>query len=86
MNNIASGNFVSFCYCGNFYVLILLFFLGIDGSTSLHRAVYKGNENMVRLLLEYGAYVNAQDSYNRAPVHWSVVNRGTSCLKVNFLI
>jgi ankyrin repeat protein len=37
---------------------------------------------MLRILLEYGAYVNAQDSYNRTSMHWSICNNNTHCLKV----
>lgn len=37
---------------------------------------------MVQLLLENKANINAQDSFNRAPLHWSVVNPDVDCLKV----
>ena len=40
---------------------------------------------MVQLLLENKANINAQDSFNRAPLHWSVVNPDVDCLKVNIL-
>ena len=36
---------------------------------------------MVQLLLENKANINAQDSFNRAPLHWSVVNPTVECLK-----
>jgi|LakMenEpi03Aug12_release.lakeMendotaPanAssembly.Ray.scaffolds.fasta_scaffold5218367_1 hypothetical protein len=39
---------------------------------------------MLRILLEYGAYVNAQDSYNRSAMHWSTRNKNTKCLKVKY--
>ena len=61
---------------------IIDFLFSTDGSTSLHRAAYKGNDQMLRILLEYGAYVNAQDSYNRSAMHWSTRNKNTNCLKV----
>ncbi len=53
-----------------------------DGSTSLHRAVYKSRPDMVQLLLEHRANINTQDCFNRAPLHWSVVNRELDCLEV----
>lgn len=37
---------------------------------------------MVELLLQHKANINAQDCFNRAPLHWSVVNTNIDCLKV----
>lgn len=53
-----------------------------DASTSLHRAVYKGNAEMVQLLIDFDANINSQDCFNRTPLHWSVVNSDVDCLKV----
>jgi ankyrin repeat protein len=60
----------------------MFFFYWQDSSTCLHRAVYKKNSDMVELLLENKANINAQDSFNRAPLHWSVVYDSIDCLKV----
>jgi ankyrin repeat protein len=54
----------------------------LDGSISLHRAVYKGNAHMVKLLLDYGSPINAQDFYSRTPLHWSIIHENTECLRV----
>ena len=37
---------------------------------------------MIELLLEYKANINAQDSFNRAPLHWSVISANVDCLKI----
>lgn len=66
----------------SFFEETLINFLLKDSSTSLHRAVYKNSSDMVQLLLENKANINAQDSFNRAPLHWSVVNPDVDCLKV----
>lgn len=57
-----------------------------DGSTALHRAVYSNRPDMVQLLLENGANINTQDCFNRAPIHWSVVNSDIDCLEVGHLL
>lgn len=43
-----------------------------DGSTPLHCAVWKGHQEMVKLLLDYGADVNAHnenDHWGTTPLH-----------------
>ena len=40
-----------------------------DGQTLLHRAAYRGQAGMVRLLLERGAQVNARDKRQQTPLH-----------------
>lgn len=40
-------------------------------STPLHVACLKGNEPMVRLLIEHGAKVDATDSMIKTPIHLS---------------
>jgi ankyrin repeat protein len=84
VNNIASGNLFIFPFFQDSDENYSLIFIYIkDSSTSLHRAVYKNSSDMVQLLLENKANINAQDSFNRAPLHWSVVNPDVDCLKVN---
>jgi len=41
-------------------------------SYALHLAAQGGDEGMVRLLLDYGAGVNCQDSRGRSPLHFAV--------------
>ena len=38
------------------------------GDTALHRAAYYGRKDMVALLLEYGARVNAQNEAGLTPL------------------
>ena len=38
-----------------------------DGKTSLHKAVYMGEIEVARLLLEHGADVNARDKSGNTP-------------------
>lgn len=87
VNNIASGMGKTTIKNENIYkgysnIYIYL----IDSSTNLHRAVYKGSPEAVELLLSHKANANAQDCYNRAPLHWSVINENVECLKVDDLL
>jgi Arf-GAP/coiled-coil/ANK repeat/PH domain-containing protein len=42
---------------------------GLQGCSLLHLACHTGDLGMLELLLQYGADVNAQDYYGRAPLH-----------------
>lgn len=65
-----------------------------DGLTALHQCCIDDNEEMLRLLLEYGADVNAQDSERWTPLHAAatcahlhlvryLIARGANLLAVN---
>jgi hypothetical protein len=46
--------------------------LGRDGANPLHAAVYSGNVEVVRILVEYDpAHVNARNDYGETPLHWA---------------
>ena len=40
--------------------------------TFLHRAIWIANIDIVQLLIEHGANVNAKSSYQNTPLHWAV--------------
>ncbi|KND86748.1 Kinase D-interacting substrate [Tolypocladium ophioglossoides CBS 100239] len=42
-----------------------------DGTISLATATIRGNDEIVRILLEKGAEVNIQDNEGRTPLHWA---------------
>lgn len=44
----------------------------VRGSTSLHWAVYEGNEIATTYLISWGADINAQDSDGNTPLHLSI--------------
>ncbi len=43
----------------------------INERTPLHLAVYSGNEDTVRYILEHGSNVDAKDSVDYTPLHWA---------------
>ena len=43
----------------------------------LHEAASNGAESVVRSLLEAGADPNAEDEFERAPLHWAAAQRAT---------
>ncbi|MCX6906758.1 MAG: ankyrin repeat domain-containing protein [Verrucomicrobia bacterium] len=45
-----------------------------EGRTALHIAVYRGQLNMVELLLAHKADIGAKDSYGRTPLHEAIVS------------
>ncbi|KAL6072295.1 Ankyrin repeat and SOCS box protein 8 [Balamuthia mandrillaris] len=47
------------------------------GETALHLAVASGNTEAVRLLLENGAFVNADDWYQNKPLYYACTHPGT---------
>ncbi len=50
-----------------------------DNVTPLHRAAMGGHVEAVRVLLKYGADVNAQDGmFSASPLVWAVEGRSTS--------
>lgn len=65
-----------------------------DGLTPLHQCCIDNNTEMLRLLLDYGAYVNATDSEKWTPLHAAatcghlylvkiLISRGANLLAVN---
>jgi len=54
-----------------------------DGSTALHQACSKANDDAVELLLHYGADVNIADMYGRTALHWACTVSSTHCLQVH---
>jgi ankyrin repeat protein len=52
------------------------------GRTALHRAVSKGNDAVVRMLLERGADIVRQDSYGKTALHLAVENGSEKVVKV----
>jgi hypothetical protein len=50
---------------------------GNEGATSLHAAAYSGSADVVRLLLERGADIEARDTtWNSPPLGWAAVGSG----------
>ena len=49
-----------------------------DNNTALMTACIKGHERVVKLLLEYGANVNAKDKRANTPLHRSIMAKKTS--------
>jgi ankyrin repeat protein len=48
-----------------------------EGGTSLHAAAYSGSADVVKLLLERGADINARDTnWNSPPLDWALVGSG----------
>lgn len=45
--------------------------VGWHGLTPLHQAVLKNNQEMVDLLMEYGANLNQPNSYGETPLHFA---------------
>lgn len=45
------------------------------GRTPLHVAVFRGHENIVQLLLRYGADINARDAFGDVPLYYAIVTR-----------
>lgn len=45
-----------------------------EGRTALHIAVYRGQLNMVELLLAHKADIRAKDNYGRTPLHEAIVS------------
>jgi len=45
-----------------------------EGRTALHIAVYRGQVNMVELLLAHKADLRAKDNYGRTPLHEAIVS------------
>ena len=86
VNNIASGMEKNTITNETIVIVIVIHIYFKDSSTNLHRAVYKGSPEAVELLLSHKANANAQDCYNRAPLHWSVINENVECLKVDDLL
>ncbi|MCC8371234.1 MAG: ankyrin repeat domain-containing protein [Rickettsia endosymbiont of Pseudomimeciton antennatum] len=43
----------------------------VNGITALHKACYAGNINVVKILLENGADINAEDIYKNTPLHFA---------------
>ncbi|KAK3592587.1 hypothetical protein CHS0354_001754 [Potamilus streckersoni] len=41
-----------------------------SGRTALHVAACRGNENVVRMLIEHGADISARDKNDNTPLHW----------------
>ena len=48
--------------------------VSLDGSTPLHRAVYGGNEDVVRALLDGGADIDKADATGNTPLHLAVAS------------
>jgi ankyrin repeat protein len=42
-----------------------------NGKTVLHYACYNGNIEIVKLLIEAGADINAKDIYGNTPLYWT---------------
>lgn len=66
----------------------------MDGLTALHQCCIDNNSEMLKLLLDYGANVNSQDSERWTPLHAAatcghlnlvkiLINRGANLLSVN---
>lgn len=43
-----------------------------DGQTAVHAAARSGSEQMVHLLLDYGANIHVVDKHNKLPLHVAV--------------
>lgn len=59
--------------------LIELCLLGFNGQLGLHRACLRGDVEVVRLLLQHGADVNAVNDYNETPLHYA-------CKRANLVV
>jgi ankyrin repeat protein len=53
-----------------------------DNWTPLHWAAHKGHVDVIRLLLEKGANVNAQDKDRWTPLHWPAVRRDVDVVRL----
>lgn len=49
-----------------------MFFSQENGKTALHKAVSAGKERIAKLLIDYGADVNAKDKTEWTPLHCAV--------------
>ena len=54
--------------------------VGWHGLTPLHQAVLKNNQEMVILLLEYGANLNQPNSYGETPLHFACQAASLQCV------
>ena len=52
-----------------------------DGWTPLHWAADRGLVEIVRLLCDRGADVEARDNHGRRPLHWAAMNGDISVVK-----
>lgn len=50
-----------------------------DGYTPLHRAAYSNNVDIARILVQYGANVNARTEYEWTPLHSAVKWSNAEC-------
>ena len=56
--------------------------LGMEHHSPLHEAVFFQTSNIVQLLLDYGADVNAKTSMSYTPLHLATFNNDLNCLKL----
>lgn len=81
-NNIDKANKSPILYADNNVIRKLLLHFAADpnvkmsdGSTLLHKAVQKNNEEVMNTLLEYKADVNILDGNNKAPLNYATTNK-----------
>jgi cytohesin len=53
-----------------------------NGSTPLHIAAYKGHVEIVKILLDRGADLNAKDNTGHAPLHWAAIEGHVDVVRV----
>ena len=54
----------------------------INGLTALHQVIIKNNQEVVNLLISYGANINVQDFYGNTCLHYAISEKNIEIVKI----
>ncbi len=54
----------------------------LNGLSALHQVIIKGQPDLVKPLINYGANINLQDFYGNTPLHYTITEENTDILNI----